>query len=104
MVHDYTLALERYRAKADAGDSESQYRLGVMFGLGLGVAQDYAQYCYTARENVWFGDRRIPPEDERKFMRQPVFKPSLSDFPIHGIDTCGMNFYQYLVVVYGRLG
>lgn len=27
--------------------------------------QDYAQYHLTARENIWFGNTALPPEDER---------------------------------------
>jgi ATP-binding cassette subfamily B protein len=29
------------------------------------ILQDYARYQLTARENVWFGDSRIPSTDER---------------------------------------
>ena len=43
MVRDYTLALKTCREAADNGDRLSQFKLGVSYGLGLGVAQDYAQ-------------------------------------------------------------
>ena len=29
------------------------------------IFQDYAHYHLTARENIWFGDTALPPDDER---------------------------------------
>jgi ATP-binding cassette subfamily B protein len=29
------------------------------------IFQDYAKYHLTARENIWFGDIRLPPNDEK---------------------------------------
>lgn len=38
---DYTRALELFSEGAQAGDAESQYALGWMYGNGFGVTQDY---------------------------------------------------------------
>lgn len=43
MLFDYALTLNAARQAAEGGDALAQYRLGVMYGLGLGVPQDYAE-------------------------------------------------------------
>ena len=37
------MALKWYRRAAEQGDAISQYNLGVMYGFGEGVIQDYVQ-------------------------------------------------------------
>lgn len=53
MLLDYRLAFEDAKAAAEKGDRAAQYRLGVMYGLGLGAAQDYGEavrwYLLSAR-------------------------------------------------------
>ena len=29
------------------------------------ILQNYARYCLTARENIWLGDIRVPPHDDK---------------------------------------
>ncbi|MCZ6798923.1 MAG: hypothetical protein O7F12_00390 [Nitrospirae bacterium] len=38
---DYETALKELRPLADQGDAVAQYNLGLMYGKGQGVAQDY---------------------------------------------------------------
>lgn len=40
--HDVREAAREFRPAAEAGDAESQYRLGLLYYLGWGVGQDYA--------------------------------------------------------------
>ena len=40
---DYAAALREFRPLAEQGRAEAQYNLGLMYDLGEGVAQDYAQ-------------------------------------------------------------
>ena len=45
--------LAALRSKANAGDAEAQFNLGVMYRVGRGVPQDYAQavsWCRKAAE------------------------------------------------------
>jgi TPR repeat protein len=50
--HDYATALQVWRPLADHGDASAQNKLGVMYALGHGVAQDFAEavkwYCLAA--------------------------------------------------------
>ena len=41
MPTDYRAAFEEFARFAEQGDTGAQFNLGVMYGLGLGVAQDY---------------------------------------------------------------
>jgi TPR repeat protein len=41
MPTDYKAAFDEFQRFAEQGDDEAQYHLGVMYGLGLGVAQNY---------------------------------------------------------------
>ena len=41
MPTDYQAAFEEFARFAEQGDAGAQFNLGVMYGLGLGVAQDY---------------------------------------------------------------
>lgn len=41
MPTDYRKAFEEFQRFAQRGDGLAQFRLGLMYGLGLGVAQDY---------------------------------------------------------------
>jgi TPR repeat protein len=43
MLRDYSLALRECIDSAEAGDASAQFRLGVMYGLGLGAEQDYTR-------------------------------------------------------------
>lgn len=43
MPKDYGEELESYLKAANDGHAAAQARLGLMYGLGLGVAQDYAR-------------------------------------------------------------
>ena len=40
---DYATALEELLSLAEQGSASAQYRLGVMYDGGFGVAQDYAE-------------------------------------------------------------
>jgi hypothetical protein len=40
---DYATALEELLSLAEQGNPTAQYRLGVMYDSGFGVAQDYAE-------------------------------------------------------------
>jgi len=42
MPQDHSKAFKTHHEAAESGDPDAQFRLGVMFGLGLGVGQDYA--------------------------------------------------------------
>ena len=41
MIRDYRVAFEKAQTEAEGGDLDAQARLGTMYGLGLGCAQDY---------------------------------------------------------------
>lgn len=58
MLFDYALSLKSAKQAADAGDATSQYRLGVMYGLGLGVAQNYAESVKWYRRAAESGEPR----------------------------------------------
>ena len=58
MLLDYRLAFETSKAAAEKGDLAAQYRLGVMYGLGLGVAQDYSEAVRWYRRAARAGDAR----------------------------------------------
>ena len=58
MLLDYRLTFESCREEAEQGDPAAQYRLGVMYGLGLGVAQDYAQAVEWYQRSARAGDAR----------------------------------------------
>ena len=50
---DYAEAATSFRALAEKGDADAQYNLGVMYGKGQGVPQDYAEamrWYYKAAE------------------------------------------------------
>ena len=40
---DYEIALKEWKPLAESGDSKAQFRLGVMYDKGVGVAQDYGE-------------------------------------------------------------
>ncbi len=54
---DYATALREWRPLAEQGMGEAQYNLGVMYGEGLGVPQDYS------KAHMWFNlaASRYPP-------------------------------------------
>ena len=58
MLLDYRLAFESSKADAERGDPGAQYKLGVMYGLGLGVAQDYAEAFRWYERAARAGDAR----------------------------------------------
>lgn len=58
MLLDYRLTLESCRKAAENGDSAAQYKLGVMYGLGLGVAQDYSEAVKWYQRAARAGDAR----------------------------------------------
>ena len=45
---DYVAALDEFRPLAEQGDADAQYNLGVMYGHGKGVPQDFAEAA------VWY--------------------------------------------------
>ena len=47
-VQAQTPEIDALRARAEAGGTEAQYNLGVMYGTGAGVPQDYVQ------AHMWF--------------------------------------------------
>ncbi|HSS66471.1 MAG TPA: tetratricopeptide repeat protein [Gammaproteobacteria bacterium] len=58
MLFDYRVAFETSKAEAEKGDPAAQYKLGVMYGLGLGVQQDYAEAVRWYRRAARSGDAR----------------------------------------------
>ncbi len=54
---DYATALREFRPLAEQGDAKAQYNLGVMYGNGEDVPQDYVQ------AHMWFdlAASSIPP-------------------------------------------
>ncbi|MDH3315899.1 MAG: sel1 repeat family protein [Gammaproteobacteria bacterium] len=58
MLLDYRLTLESCRKDAEKGDPVAQYKLGVMYGLGLGVAQDYSEAVKWYQRAARAGDAR----------------------------------------------
>jgi TPR repeat protein len=58
MLLDYRLGFEYSKVDAEKGDPAAQYKLGVMYGLGLGVAQDYAEALRWYRRAARAGDAR----------------------------------------------
>lgn len=55
---DYRLAFEASIDAAEKGDPAAQYKLGVMYGLGLGVPQDYAEAVRWYQRAARSGDAR----------------------------------------------
>ena len=58
MIRVYNDASARHRSAAEAGERTSQFALGVMHGLGLGVPQDYARAVHWYRLAAQSGDAR----------------------------------------------
>lgn len=58
MLRDYALTLKSSLDAAAQGDREAQYRLGVLYGLGLGVDQDYAAAVRWYRSAAEAGEPR----------------------------------------------
>ena len=58
MPTDYRAALEEYQRFAEQGDAQSMCHLGVMFGLGLGVAQSYSKAMFWYAEAARSGNTR----------------------------------------------
>ncbi len=58
MIREYDEAAVRHRRAAEAGERVSQFALGVMYGLGLGVPQDYAQAVRWYQASARAGDAR----------------------------------------------
>ncbi len=58
---DYATAIRELRPLAEQGVAEAQYSLGIMYGDGLGVPQDYVQ------AHMWFdlAVSRYPPGEGR---------------------------------------
>ncbi len=54
---DYATALREWRPLAEQGNAKAQYSLGIMYGDGLGVPQDYVQ------AHMWYNlaASRYPP-------------------------------------------
>ena len=40
---DYATAIRELRPLAEQGDADAQFNLGTMYGIGLGVPQDFAK-------------------------------------------------------------
>ncbi|HEY5701133.1 MAG TPA: tetratricopeptide repeat protein [Gammaproteobacteria bacterium] len=58
MLFDYALTLKAALDSAENGEAVAQYRLGVMYGLGLGVGQNYAESVKWYRKAAAAGDPR----------------------------------------------
>lgn len=58
MLRDYSVAVKRALAAAETGDISAQYRVGVMYGLGLGQAQDYVLAVSWYRSAAERGDAK----------------------------------------------
>ncbi len=58
---DYAEAVKWYRKAAEQGHATAQYNLGVMYGNGRGVTQDYVH------AHMWFNlaASRYPPGEDR---------------------------------------
>ena len=58
---DYATALREWRALAKQGDAKAQYNLGLMYGNGEGVPQDYVQ------AHMWYNLAAsiFPPGEDR---------------------------------------
>ena len=55
MIRDYGLALKTYTEAAENGDRAAQFKVGVLYGLGLGVGQDYFQAVHWYRRAAELG-------------------------------------------------
>jgi TPR repeat protein len=55
-LHKDAAALAQLRAAAQSGDANAQYWLGIMYDLGQGVPQDYAQALSWFRKSAEQGD------------------------------------------------
>ena len=55
MIRDYSLALKTYTEAAENGDRAAQFKVGVLYGLGLGVGQDYFQAVHWYRRAAELG-------------------------------------------------
>lgn len=64
--HDYSRALEIYRALAVQGNSDAQTNLGGMYSRGIGVAQD------RVRAAMWFSLAEVAGESSAQTNRQIV--------------------------------
>lgn len=53
---NYTDALETYHRSADQGDPEAEFKIGLLYSQGHGVAQDYAQAAVWYRKAANHGD------------------------------------------------
>lgn len=58
MLLDYRLAFESSKEDAEKGDLAAQYKLGVMYCLGLGVGQDYVEAVRWYERAARAGDAR----------------------------------------------
>ncbi len=58
MPYDYSEAFESSAAVAEKGDRTAQFNLGLMYGLGLGVAQNYALAVEWYRKAAEQGEAR----------------------------------------------
>jgi len=58
---DYATTLRLLRPLAESGDPKAQFNIGVMYALGQGVQQDYAQTArwlsMSANQGCFYGDR-----------------------------------------------
>ncbi len=55
MIHDYSLAYESAQRAAGQGDADACFRLGQLYGLGLGCAQSYPLAVRWYREAAGHG-------------------------------------------------
>ncbi len=55
---DYATALHEWRPLADRGVAEAQYNLGVLYGNGYGVPQDFVQAYKWYKLAATYGEKR----------------------------------------------
>ena len=53
---DYGTALKEFKPLAEAGNARAQYRLGIMYAMGLGLARDYRQAVNWLRKSATQGN------------------------------------------------
>ncbi len=66
---DYATALREWRPLAKQGNASAQFFLGLMYGEGLGVPQDYAKavgWLRKAAEQGYPGPAHMPPANQAK--------------------------------------
>ncbi|MBT6276277.1 MAG: sel1 repeat family protein [Chromatiales bacterium] len=58
MPTDYTNGIDEFTRFAEQGDPQAQFRLGVMYGLGLGVEQSYHSAIEWYQKSAQAGNPR----------------------------------------------